>query len=124
MKLIMENWKRFLKEQRVVSFDFDETLHYNNVPNEPMIKTMHDHHNKGDLIIIMTARHKEGLPPVHDFVQKHNLPVSKIYHTNMNLKGNYLKNLGCYLHYDDNASQRNDVSAHGIEARDVQGIYS
>jgi hydroxymethylpyrimidine pyrophosphatase-like HAD family hydrolase len=124
MKFILENWNKFLNEQRVVSFDFDETLHYDYTPNKPMIKIMLDHHKKGDLVIIMTARHKKGMQPVYDFVQKHKLPVSKIYHTNMNLKGNYLKNLGCYLHYDDNASQRNDVSAHGIEARDVQGIYS
>jgi len=120
MKLIMENWNKFLNEQRVVSFDFDETLHYNNVPNEPMIKVMFDHHNKGDLIIIMTARYEDGMQHVHNFVEEHNLPVSNIYHTNMNLKGSYLKRMGCSIHYDDNASQRKDVFAHGIEARDIR----
>jgi acid phosphatase class B len=119
MKLILENWNKFLNEQRIVSFDFDDTLHHNYTPNESMIGIMHDHHREGDLVIIMTARHEGGIPSVYDFVKKHNLPVSNIYHTSMNLKGSYLKRLGCSIHYDDNVSQRSDVSAHGIEAREL-----
>ena len=119
MKLIMENWNKFLNEQRVVSFDFDVTLHINGEPNQEMIDIMFKHSDKGDTIIIMTARGEKEMQAVHDFVKKYRLPVAQAYHTNGGLKGEYLKKLGCSLHYDDNNYQRDDVLAHGIKTRNT-----
>jgi GNAT superfamily N-acetyltransferase len=110
-----------LKTPNVVSFDFDDTLSRNGAPQTKMLDIMRGHYDMGDIIIIMTARPKKGMADVNSFVKKHELPVRRAYYTNKKLKGQYLKNLGCVLHYDDDKEQRNNVSAFDIEVRDSSG---
>jgi hypothetical protein len=96
-----------------VSFDFDGILHLDvdrhgnpydfetsdMEPNEPMLKRLREE-AKSHRIAIVTARNGWMLDPIHEFVEKHRLPVDRI--ESAMPKINALHAMGAIRHYDDN----------------------
>jgi len=124
--------------QGIISFDFDFTLTMprwharrkkhveGSEPNWQMIDEMKKLHAEGYEIIITTIRaekdeekrSKHDVISVKNFVEKYELPVSRIYFVGDigGNKGEFLSKIGGVVkHYDDNRGQLKSVKRHGIE---------
>jgi len=152
MKLLMENWRDHInylkknpymepyglqedKDERVITFDFDDTLslsHFDKEqddwvhdgPHLPMIRQYKKYKNEGYKVFIITARYidqeeKAKNNPqqksVEEFVEEYNLSPEGIFFTNGNLKTDTLKSLNSSLHYDDDIEEIEAAHAAGIK---------
>tara|TARA_Y100000310_G_scaffold47326_1_gene43947 strand:+ start:1897 stop:2802 length:906 start_codon:yes stop_codon:yes gene_type:complete len=155
MKLILENWRNFLKaggyttpsgippmryrdeddfEQKIYSFDFDNTLiRYRTLedgdveylgPHEENIQLVKDLASEGNKVIIVTSRCKlvgekkpwDDAPTPEELVAELALPIKEIYYTYTNLKANKLVELGVSNHWDDDEDEIKAAEAAGIDA--------
>lgn len=116
------------RHQRVVSFDFDETLCFRDgTPNHPMLDMVRKHAEEGCKCYIVTARNKKhesadwieknqpGRTRVKDFVKEYDLPIKQCHFTNHELKGPVCWKIGATLHYDDKDEHHQSCREHGIE---------
>lgn len=137
-KLLFEGWRSFLvkedQKQRIVSFDFDNTLtaKYSDKfgtrsaieigPNPEMISRLKRHKALGDIVYIVTARKKDTIrvKDVKEFVKHHNLPIDGIYFTSYQPKIHTLLKLGAERHYDDKEREIQDIQKFGLNK--VKGV--
>jgi hypothetical protein len=119
------------RKQKVVSFDFDDTLCMEDgSPNHPMLDLVRKHAEEGCKCYIVTARNRDHESPfwinrnqpgrvrVKDFIKEHGLPIKQCHFTNHELKGPVLWKIGASLHYDDRPEQLRSAQEHGVEARE------
>jgi hypothetical protein len=107
-------WRYVMK----VSFDFDLTLMLpSGNPNEEFVSKFKDHMRAGDDLVIVTSRDEttESKIEIKDFLDDHGIRVQGIYFTNHDDKGPTLKDLGIYLHYDDDFHELMVANDHGIK---------
>lgn len=119
------NFKEWIGNTRVVSFDFDSTLtkpHWSDsdelwvaadpreedAPNWDNIALMRKFAEQGFEIIIVTSRSEGQRGEVGEFVKKYKLPVKEIICTNGRDKGPILQQLGVEAHHDDLEQQHED----------------
>ena len=138
MKLLLENWRKYLNEekQNTYSFDFDNTLiRYQTLedgdvvylgPHEENLQILRDLAAEGNKVIIVTSRFKlkgpkkpwEDAPTPEELVADLNLPVEVIEYTDGELKTSKLLGMPYNIikHWDDDqdedwfADQEDDVS--------------
>lgn len=134
MKLLLENWRKYLKEeeQPVYSFDFDntlikyETLEDGDVeylgPHEENIQLLKDLAAEGIKIIIVTSRSQlknkllwDRAPTPEEAIQEFSLPVDEVYYTHGDFKAEKLLELGVSKHWDDDEDEVAAAEAAGIE---------
>jgi FMN phosphatase YigB (HAD superfamily) len=117
MKLLFENWRKFIEEEtpKVISFDFDDTLslvdsEYQYIgPNKPLLELFREFQNRGFKVYIVTSRlekneemYKErGDMTVELFITEHGLNPDRIIFTNLEDKVHTLRRNGAVLHFDD-----------------------
>ena len=136
MKLILENWRKYLneKEQNIYSFDFDNTLiRYHTLedgdveyigPHEENIQLAKDLASAGNKIIIVTSRFAptgpkkpwDDAPSPDELIAEFGLPIEEIYYTNGDLKAQKLIELGVSKHWDDDEDEVAAAEEAGIEA--------
>ena len=139
MKLILENWKKFLNEEekKTYSFDFDDTLiRYKPDPEDPEFSIVYDglHEENiaklrelasaGHTVLIVTSRAKrtgdkrpwDTAPDPEDLVAELDLPVESIHYTHGDLKADTLLSLGVVEHWDDDEEEVAAAEAAGIKA--------
>ena len=148
MEKLFENWKKFLKEekQKVVTFDFDDTLalsHWDEEednwahdgPHDMMLQEIQkfttDPNTK---VFIVTSRHQENenaalknpsQRAVQEFLDLHNINVDGIHFTNGQSKIETLFKLNSSRHHDDDPEDIRDAKENGIETvvSDPYGDY-
>jgi|TARA_R100000008_G_scaffold83247_1_gene68433 FMN phosphatase YigB (HAD superfamily) len=149
MKLLFENWRKYLNEQeekKVVTFDFDDTLAKSDFndetgtwkhagPYEPMMKRIKEFIREPDVVVyVVTSRYEdreaqslenEEQRAVQEFLDEHGLNVDGVYFTNGNAKIETLKNLNSSMHHDDDPEDILDAEEAGLEAipSDPYGIF-
>lgn len=139
MKLLLENWKKFLNEaeKKTYSFDFDETLvTYKPDPEDPEFSIVYDglHEENiaklrelaaaGHTVLIVTSRAKrrgdkhpwDKAPDPEELVAELDLPVESIHYTRGDLKAETLLSLGVIEHWDDDPEEIAAAEAAGIKA--------
>ena len=138
MKLLLENWRKFLTEednleQNIYSFDFDNTLiRYKTLedgdveylgPHETNIQILKNLAEKGNRVIIVTSRSKlkkklpwDKAPTPEEAIQEFNLPVEEVYYTAGDFKADKLLELGVSKHWDDDEEEVEAAEKAGIEA--------
>ena len=139
MKLLFENWRRFLNEQKeptVVTFDFDDTLslsHWgeeedewvHDGPHKPFISKLQQYKNQGNTVYVVTSRSEKYEPKalenpnqraVQEFLDEHGISVDGVYFTNGQSKIETLLQLGSTVHHDDDPGDILDARANNIEA--------
>ena len=144
MKLILENWNKFLNEEKkgAYSFDYDETLiKYKTDPEDPEFSTIYDKPHEeniaklrelaaaGETVYIVTSRSKrtrekypwDTAPDPEELVADMNLPVKSIHYTNGDLKAETLLSLGVIEHWDDDEEEIAAAKEAGIKANFVPG---
>ena len=144
MKLILENWKNFLNEEKkgAYSFDYDETLvKYKPDPEDPQFSVLYDKPHEeniaklrelaaaGETVYIVTSRSKrtgdkmpwDTAPDPEDLVADLNLPIKSIHYTNGDLKAETLLSLGVIEHWDDDEEEIAAAQEAGIKANPVPG---
>lgn len=121
--------------QKIVSFDFDNTLCMNDgTPNHPMLEIVRKHATDGYKCYIVTARNRDEESKkwvaehdptkvrIKDFIKEHDLPIKQCHFTSHELKGRTLWTIGACKHYDDRFDQRHSATLFGIEA--LEPIYA
>ncbi len=144
MKLILENWNKFLNEEKkgAYSFDYDETLiKYKTDPEDPEFSTIYDKPHEeniaklrelaaaGENVYFVTSRSKrtgdkypwDTAPEPEELVADMNLPVKSIHYTNGDLKAETLLSLGVIEHWDDDEEEIAAAKEAGIKANFVPG---
>ena len=144
MKLLLENWNKFLNEEKkgAYSFDYDETLiKYKTDPEDPEFSTIYDKPHEeniaklrelaaaGETVYIVTSRSKrtrekypwDTAPDPEELVADMNLPVKSIHYTNGDLKAETLLSLGVIEHWDDDEEEIAAAKEAGIKANFVPG---
>ena len=139
MRLLLENWRKYLKEednleQNIYSFDFDNTLiRYKALddgdveylgPHEENIALLKDLAAEGNKVIIVTSRSKrkgpkmpwDDAPSPEEAIVEFDLPVQEVYYTFGNFKAEKLLELGVSKHWDDDEEEVAAAEAAGIEA--------
>ena len=136
MKLILENWRKYLneEEQNIYSFDYDNTLiRYHTLedgdveyigPHEENIQLAKDLASAGNKIIIVTSRFAptgpkkpwDDAPSPGELIAEFGLPIEEIYYTNGDLKAQKLIELGVSKHWDDDEDEVAAAEEAGIEA--------
>ncbi|MAH51267.1 hypothetical protein CMI37_35950 [Candidatus Pacearchaeota archaeon] len=139
MKQILNEWRRYLKEedqreQNVYSFDFDNTLiRYHTLedgdvvylgPHEENIQLVKDLAADGNKIIIVTSRCKlkgekkpwDDTPTPEEAIIEFGLPIEEVYYTYGDFKADKLVELGVIKHWDDDEEEVEAAEAAGIEA--------
>ena len=142
MKLLLENWRKFLTEednleQNIYSFDFDNTLiRYKTLedgdveylgPHEENIQKVKDLAAEGHTVVIVTSRaplegskHPEDdAPTPEELIAELQLPVETVEYTSGDLKTKKLLNLGVAHHWDDDQEEVDSAIAAGIGATKV-----
>ena len=147
MEKLIENWKNYLKEdeQRVVTFDFDDTLslsHWgeeedewvHDGPHQPFIEKIKKHKAAGDTVLVVTSRHEKyesralenpNQRSVQEFLEQYGISVDGIHFTNGQPKIETLLKLNSSRHHDDDPEDIRDAKENGIEAivSDPYGDY-
>ena len=148
MEKLFENWKKFLKEekQKVVTFDFDDTLalsHWDEEednwahdgPHNVMIQEIKKFStDPSTKVFIVTSRHKKNESvalenpsqrAVKEFLSLHNINVDGVHFTNGQPKIETLLKLNSSRHHDDDPEDIRDAKENGIEAvvSDPYGDY-
>ena len=140
MKLLFENWRKFLTEQnepKVVTFDFDDTLaksDFNNEtgawkymgPHEPMMKRIKYFINEpGTKVYVVTSRrsdleaaslNNEDQRSVQEFLDEHGLKVDGVFFTDGESKIETLLSKWSIMHHDDDPGDILDARTNNIEA--------
>ena len=137
MRLLLENWRKYLKEdkQKIYSFDFDNTLvKYHTLedgdvvylgPHEGNIQLVKDLAAEGIKIIIVTSRCGpatgpkkpwDDTPTPEEAIIEFNLPVEEVYYTFGDFKADKLLELGVSKHWDDDEEEVATAKAAGIDA--------
>ena len=139
MKLLLENWRKYLEEednleQSLYSFDFDNTLiRYHTLedgdveylgPHEENIQLVKDLAAEGNKVIIVTSRCKlkgpkrewDTAPTPEEGIQQFGLPIEEVYYTSGNFKASKLVELGVVKHWDDDEDEVAEAQTAGIEA--------
>jgi FMN phosphatase YigB (HAD superfamily) len=139
MKLLLENWRKYLKEadnleQNVYSFDFDNTLiRYHTLedgdvvylgPHDENIQLVKDLAAEGNKVVIVTSRCKlkgekkpwDDTPTPEEAIIEFGLPVEEVHYTFSELKADKLVELGVIKHWDDDEEEVEAAAAAGIEA--------
>ena len=140
MKLILENWRQYIteeeEEQKLYSFDFDNTLiRYHTLedgdieyigPHKENIQLAKDLAAEGNKVIIVTSRKAyapgspkmpwDDSPSPEELIAQENLPIEEIYYTGGNLKSDKLVELGVYKHWDDDEEEVEAARSAGVEA--------
>jgi len=139
VKLLLENWRKYLKEadnleQNVYSFDFDNTLiRYHTLedgdveylgPHEENIALLKDLAAQGNKVIIVTSRSPlrgpkydwDKAPTPEEAIQEFGLPVEEVHYTYGNLKSDKLMELGVTKHWDDDDDEVAAAWSVGIDA--------
>jgi len=139
MKFLLENWRKYLKEednleQNIYSFDFDNTLiRYETLedgdveylgPHEKNIALLKDLAEQGHKIIIVTSRSRpnkpkfdwDKAPTPEEAIQEFGLPVEEVYYTHGDLKAQKLLELGVSKHWDDDEEEVAAAEDAGIQA--------
>jgi hypothetical protein len=150
MKLLLENWRKYLQEQderKVVTFDFDDTLSKSDFndetgtwkhtgPYEPMMKRINYFIKEPDTIVyVVTSRYEDREPEslenedqraVQEFLDEHGLNVDGVYFTNGKPKIKTLQDLNSSTHHDDDPEDILDAEAANIVAvpSDPYGIFN
>lgn len=140
MNKLLENWRKFLVEsqQKVYSFDFDNTLITFKVnpenpshgvydkPHQENISLLKKLASEGNKIVIVTSRKKlnkkmswDTSPTPEELVRDLSLPVSEIYYTNGDFKANKLVELGVEEHWDDDPDEIKVANDAGIKTNFV-----
>jgi len=145
---LFENWKKFLKEeeQRVVTFDFDDTLslsHWgeeednwvHDGPHKMMVEKIKNFiADPSVAVYVVTSRFEENEPQAHknpdqkavkEFLGEMGISVKDIFFTNGQPKIETLLKLDSTLHHDDDPEDIRDAKENGIEAivSDPYGDY-
>jgi hypothetical protein len=90
-----------------IAYDFDDCLKNVNTKSavNPVVNQMINDHQRGDKVVIITARGKAGVPEIECFLDKYNLKSKiPIYTTGDNIsreKTSTIKELGVDVFYDD-----------------------
>lgn len=133
------NWYKLSEQQKVVSFDFDDTIfkiefdeaneNYKRdplterpvgTPNPIIIGLIKQYNQDGWKVIIVTSRMNEYRDQVEDLVRELSLPIQGIYCTNGQDKVTTLIRLGVLRHYDDDIFEISAIrSKSNIEAIQV-----
>ena len=140
MKLLLENWRLYIteeeEEQKLYSFDFDNTLiRYNTLedgdieyigPHKENIQLAKDLAAEGNKVIIVTSRkaYAPGSPKMpwddalspEELIAQENLPIEEVYYTGGNLKSDKLVELGVSKHWDDDEEEVEAARSAGVEA--------
>lgn len=107
----------------MITFDFDSTLTKPSQdedgiwwdtlnPNQEMLDRIKALSLKGRILKIVTSRTDSQLEEVHNFVEKHNLPISAIHATNGEDKVHTLRKIGSTLHFDDDSHEIEQIKKH------------
>jgi len=118
----------------VVSFDFDDVLHYapggnpidfwkweSYVPREPYLAELQRLSNEGYRIIIVSHRDPGMEGPIMQFAGRHNLSLDGVYCVGVRgSKLEVLQNEGAILHYDDSPYVAEELVGSDIELVQVQ----
>jgi len=148
MKLLIENWRKYLSEgnNMIVTFDFDDTLslsHWGEEeddwvydgPHEMMIERIKKFiADPSVTVYIVTSRYEDreqksqedpGQKAVREFLNEKGIDVDGIFFTNGKPKIETLLKLGSILHHDDDPGDILDARANDIEAvvSDPYGDY-
>ena len=152
MKILFENWRthiRHLKthpyqephglqeeeQERVVTFDFDDTLslsHFDTEdddwvhdgPHLPMINRFKRYQKAGYKVFIVTSRHEKfednaknnpKQKSVAEFASEYNLNPAGIHFVNGTLKTSLLKTLNSLVHHDDDLEEIEAAKNVGIK---------
>ena len=139
MKKLFEIWNKFLKEekQRVVTFDFDDTLalsHWgeeednwvHDGPQDKMIQEIKKFIEEPNTkVFIVTSRHQEHetralknplQKSVKEFLDLHNINVDGVHFTDGKPKIETLLKLNSLRHHDDDPEDIRDAKENNIEA--------
>ena len=109
--------------KKLITIDFDDTLCFDNdidKPNQKLLDYIFKMHDKGYRFLIVTARNREynnfyAKTDIYDFLEKYNLPITKVVYTNGNLKGKTLKSLKSVFHIDNDLEQIDSCKKAGVE---------
>ena len=109
--------------KKLITIDFDDTLCFDNdinKPNQKLIDYIFKMHDKDYRFLIVTARNREynnlyAKTDIYDFLEKYNLPITKVVYTNGNLKGKTLKGLKSVLHIDNDLEQIDSCKEAGVK---------
>ena len=109
--------------KKLITIDFDDTLCFDNdidKPNQKLIDYIFRMKEKDYRFLIVTARNREynnlyAKTDIYDFLEKYNLPITKVVYTNGNLKGNTLKDLKSVLHIDNDLEQIDSCKKAGVK---------
>jgi len=132
----VETFKTYVEgaTANIVSFDFDNTIaktqmtpngKYDKDANGNLIvtgikrdieKIMREYNAKGYKVLIVTARPEKDRWQVEEFVEKYNLPVSKIYCTSFRPKKYLLNKIPVEAHYDDSLKEIDGLKSIGVNA--------
>lgn len=139
MKLILENWRQYIteeeEEQKLYSFDFDNTLiRYNTLedgdieyigPHKENIQLAKDLAAEGNKVIIVTSRKAyapgspkmpwDDSPSPEELIAQENLPIEEVYYTGGSLKSDKLVELGVSKHWDDDEEEVEAARSAGVE---------
>lgn len=131
-----KKWNRKANMEKIVSFDFDDTIfklkwdtEENDFVRDDGLNTIGELNLKIDglirqyaaagwKVVIVTSRYDVHKQEVIDFVKEHNLPISEIYCTNGENKINTLMKVKAQIHYDDDKSEIDAINRHG----EIKGI--
>ena len=142
MKLLLENWRKYLNEekQNTYSFDFDNTLiRYQTLedgdvvylgPHEENLQILRDLAAEGNKVIIVTSRFKlkgpkkpwDDAPTPEELVADLSLPVEVIEYTDGELKTSKLLGMPYNIikHWDDDQDEVNALADTGIQGVKVE----
>ena len=143
MKLLLENWRKFLKEednleQNIYSFDFDNTLiRYHTLEDgdveylglhDENIQKVRDLAADGHTVIIVTSRSPlegpkkpwDDAPTPEELIAELDLPIETVEYTRGDFKADLLLKLGVSHHWDDDQEEVDAAEAAGIGATKVE----
>ena len=141
MKLLLENWRKYLKEgdnleQNIYSFDFDNTLiRYRTLedgdveylgPHEENIQKVRDLAAAGHTVVIVTSRTPlkgpkkpwDDSPTPEELIAELGLPIETVEYTSAEPKVKTLLKLEVSKHWDDD---RDELAA--LEGTGIKGEY-
>lgn len=142
MKLILENWRKYLTEddnleQNIYSFDFDNTLiRYHTLedgdveylgPHEENIQKVRDLAADGHIVVIVTSRTPlegpkkpwDDAPTPEELIAELNLPIETVEYTRGEFKVKKLLELEVSKHWDDDLEEIAALEGTGIDGEHV-----
>jgi len=115
MKLLMENFRRYLKEsvEQIITFDFDDTLKFAHdeefQPAEgatPFLREAKNLANQFSAYIVSTRlENEENRKEIENFISETGLKVKDVFLTNGDYKWKKLIDLHSTMHFDDDEDE-------------------